>query len=257
MRLLQIDAFTNVPFKGNPAAVCISEKSLSESWMQAMAMEMNLSETAFLWSENSHFRLRWFTPTIEIKLCGHATLASAHAIWTLGLRKTSEILKFNTLSGELTAEQKTDGIELVFPEDIPVAEAVPTGILDALGIKKFVSSYKGRTKWLIELETEDEVRNVRPDFGKIPHANVIVTAQGQAYDFVSRCFAPASGIPEDPVTGSAHCLLTPFWSAKLGKKEFRAYQASKRGGELITIWESPKVKLRGQAVTIFETRVNL
>lgn len=250
--LVQIDAFSDVPFGGNPAAVCILDGPRESSWMQQVAAEMNLSETAFLYPRQDGFDLRWFTPAIEVDLCGHATLASAHALWELGQRPASEKLRFYTRSGELTADTDGDWIELNFPA-IPTAMAeAPPDLLKALGATPI---FTGRTRfdYLIEVESEAEVRNLKPDFAalrELPVRGIIVTAAGSNFDFVSRFFAPGSGIDEDPVTGSAHCALGPYWAAKLLIRDLRAYQASPRGGVIRVRVQNDRVILAGQAVTV-------
>jgi PhzF family phenazine biosynthesis protein len=220
--------------------------------MQSVAMEMNLSETAFLVRAGDAWSLRWFTPSVEIDLCGHATLASAHALWTAGIA-SEETLAFDTRSGRLTARRDADLIELDFPVK-PVAEAEPPAeLLPSLGIN--AAKFIGRSAfdYLVELGSEEELRALAPDHARlrtIEVRGVIVTTRSSEYDFVSRFFAPGSGIDEDPVTGSAHCALAPFWSERLGKTEFRAYQASPRGGVLRVRLEGERVKLAGRAVTV-------
>jgi PhzF family phenazine biosynthesis protein len=237
MRLLQIDAFTDQPFKGNPAAVCLLESERDGAWMQHVGAEMNLSETAFLLRRGDGWSLRWFTPTVEVDLCGHATLASAHALWSERLLGEKETARFHTRSGLLTASRNGDWIELDFPATRESPAEVPPGLLESLGVNNPV--YVGRNKfdYIVEVDSEEAVRALDPDHAqlrKIPVRGVIVTSRGSngQHDFVSRFFAPGSGIDEDPVTGSAHCCLTPYWASRLGKNELVAYQASRRGGEL-------------------------
>jgi PhzF family phenazine biosynthesis protein len=253
--LYQVDAFTNERFGGNPAAVCILDEPAEEGWMQSVAAEMNLAETAFLVRENDGFRLRWFTPTIEVELCGHATLASAHVLWEAGYLWAEEEARFYTLSGMLTARLKEGWIELNFPA-VPEesAEAEPE-LLAALGIAQ--PRYVGRNKfdYLVEVGSAAEVRALKPDFKRLAQVGgrgVMVTARDDSgvYDFVSRFFAPASGIDEDPVTGSAHCGLGPYWAKKLDKTQMTAYQASPRGGLVQVEVVGDRVLLRGQAVTV-------
>ncbi|HET7436815.1 MAG TPA: PhzF family phenazine biosynthesis protein [Thermoanaerobaculia bacterium] len=256
MKLLQIDAFTSEAFRGNPAAVCLLDAAADESWMQRVAMEMNLSETAFLYQlDDGAWSLRWFTPAIEVALCGHATLASAHALWTEKLAIPEEILRFQTKSGLLTASRRGDLIELDFPATREEASDPPEGLLESLGVQK--PRYVGRNKfdYLVELDSEDEVRALNPDHKKlrtIPVRGVIVTSRASRADadFVSRFFAPGSGVDEDPVTGSAHCCLTPYWAAKLGKNEMTGAQLSPRGGIVRVRLERDRVKLGGAAVTV-------
>jgi PhzF family phenazine biosynthesis protein len=253
--LFQVDAFTSERFGGNPAAVCILEEAADESWMQAVAAEMNLAETAFLFREHDGFRLRWFTPAVEVELCGHATLASAHVLWEAGYLWAEEEARFYTLSGLLTAHMIEGWIELNFPA-VPEESVPPVdGLLPALGIDAPV--YVGRNKfdYLVEVASAAEVRAITPDYAalrKVGGRGVMVTARDESgqYDFISRFFAPAAGIDEDPVTGSAHCGLAPYWAAKLGKNEMTAYQASPRGGVVRLVMAGDRVLLRGQAVTV-------
>lgn len=253
--IYQVDAFTTERFGGNPAAVCILEQAADEHWMQAVAAEMNVAETAFLVRENDGFRLRWFTPTVEVELCGHATLASAHVLWEAGYLWGEEEARFYTLSGLLTANAQQGWIELNFPAVRAEEVAADPELLAALGISAPI--YMGRNKFdiLIEVESGAMVRSLQPNFAKLSEAGgrgVMVTArdEGGEYDFVSRFFAPASGINEDPVTGSAHCALGPYWAAKLGKEELTAFQASPRGGIVRLAVAGDRVLLRGQAVTV-------
>lgn len=255
MRLLQIDAFTAEPFKGNPAAVCLLDRERDEVWMQNVAAEMNLSETAFLLTREDGFSLRWFTPVIEVDLCGHATLASAHALWEENVLAANETARFHTRSGLLTAARAGDWIELDFPATREQTADPPPALLESLGIS--VPVYVGRNKfdYLVELESEEAVRNLDPDHAQlrgVPVRGVIVTSRSsnRDFDFVSRFFAPGSGVDEDPVTGSAHCCLTPYWSARLGKTEMVAYQASSRGGVVRVRLDGDRVKLAGRAVTV-------
>jgi len=221
--------------------------------MLNVAREMNLAETAFLVKQRDGYDLRWFTPTVEVDLCGHATLASAHMLWEDGLLESSEQARFHTKSGLLTADQRDGLIELDFPVT-PVSEAVPPrGLADALGARP---QFVGRSKfdYLVEIDSEQTVRELAPDLGavaRIDARGVIVTSRGSGkYDFVSRFFAPQSGVPEDPVTGSAHCALAPYWGGKLGKNELVAFQASSRGGELRLRLMGDRVKIGGHAVTV-------
>ncbi|HYS52989.1 MAG TPA: PhzF family phenazine biosynthesis protein [Thermoanaerobaculia bacterium] len=255
MRLLQIDAFTDQPFRGNPAAVCLLDRERDDKWMQNVGAEMNLSETAFLLPQKEGWSLRWFTPSIEVALCGHATLASAHALWDEKLLAAGETARFHTKSGVLTAQQRDGLIELNFPATPEQQSQPPADLLQALGIES--PRYVGKNKfdYLVEVGSEDEVRALKPDHGRlrqIPVRGVIVTSRASNgnYDFVSRFFAPGSGIDEDPVTGSAHCCLAPFWSQRLKKNAFTAYQASARGGVLRVQLDGDRVKLGGRAVTV-------
>ncbi len=265
MQLLQIDAFTNQPFAGNPAAVCLLTEPRADAWMQSLAQEMNLSETAFLLPENDGYRLRWFTPTIEVDLCGHATLASAHALWSEGLLEPHQEARFYTKSGLLTAQQSSDlqssdpqqtWIQLNFPANQSEAIAPPPVVLEALDTPHPLWVGKNSFDYLIELTSADEVRALTPNHSllkTLPVRGVIVTSRadtGSTYDFISRFFAPGAGIDEDPVTGSAHCALGPYWAGKLGKTAFFAYQASARGGEMQVALLGDRVLLSGQAVTV-------
>jgi PhzF family phenazine biosynthesis protein len=250
--ITQVDAFTDKPFAGNSAAVCVLPESRDESWMQSVALEMNLSETAFLVRQAVGYQLRWFTPAVEVDLCGHATLASAHALWEEGRLRPDEQARFYTRSGLLTARRSGDWIEMDFPAKPEEAAPAPDGLIEALGAS---AKYVGRNAfdYIVELDSEDTLRRLKPDFTllqKIPVRGVIVTSRAADYDFVSRFFAPASGINEDPVTGSAHCCLGPFWRARLNKTEFVAYQASARGGVVRVRLEGDRVLLGGQAVTV-------
>lgn len=255
-RIFQIDAFTSTPFSGNPAAVCLLEAPAPEAWMQAVAAEMNLSETAFLHPEADGFRLRWFTPRREVRLCGHATLASAHVLWQAGALAPERQARFYTLSGLLTARLLDGWIEMDFPARFHSPCPPPGGLIESLGSAP-VSVFSREQIYLVELASDAAVRGLQPDFNllaSLPVRSVIVTARSDdpAYDFVSRYFAPAVGINEDPVTGSAHSALAPYWAAKLGKLEMRAYQASARGGVLQVRHAGERVLICGQAVTIFE-----
>jgi PhzF family phenazine biosynthesis protein len=252
MRLLQVDAFTDIAFKGNPAAVCILDRERDAGWMQDVAKEMNLSETAFLLHHADGFGLRWFTPAVEVALCGHATLASAHALWEERILETDA--RFHTLSGLLTASRNGDRIELDFPAKAEEPAEAPPLLIESLGAKPV---YVGRNQfdYLVEVGSEEELRALNPDHARlrtIQVRGVIVTARSSdpRFDFVSRFFAPGSGVDEDPVTGSAHCALTPYWSKKLGKAEMTAFQASARGGVVHVRMAGDRVKLGGHAVTV-------
>lgn len=255
-RFTQVDAFTSEAFAGNPAAVVVLDRPLDrDDWMAAVAREMNLSETAFLHRRaDGSFDLRWFTPAVEVALCGHATLASAHALWEQGALSMQDTASFHTKSGVLTAARDGDLIELNFPATPPAASEAPPGLAGALGVDpRFVG--KSRFDYLVEVDDEETVRRVSPDFGRLrtlPVRGVMITARASTpgLDFVSRFFAPGSGIDEDPVTGSAHCCLTPFWSERLGKTSFLARQLSSRGGELRLRLDGDRVRLAGHAVTV-------
>lgn len=257
--LFQIDAFTNRPFAGNPAAVCLLPEPKDDRWMQAVAEEMNLSETAFLFGEGDGYRLRWFTPKVEVDLCGHATLASAHVLWSEGYALPGEEIRFHTRSGLLRATRKGTLIELDFPVMPPAAISPPPGLLEALGVS---AKYVGRNEfdYLVEVRSEDDVRSLAPDFARLSQIEargVIVTSTSAtpAFDFVSRFFAPLAGVNEDPVTGSAHCCLGPYWQTRLGKSEFTAFQASARGGVVHVRVFGDRTCLGGQAVTVLRAEL--
>lgn len=253
-RIVQVDAFTSTPYRGNPAAVCILDGAASERWMQDIAREMNLSETAFLYPIEEGYALRWFTPAVEVDLCGHATLASAHVLWEEGHLMPGTDAVFETNSGRLTARLSGDWIELDFPATPAVEVASPPGLEAALGIEAL---WTGRSEFdfLVEVDSEETVRELRPDLtllGELHCRGVMVTSRAlsEEFDFVSRFFAPAVGIDEDPVTGSAHCALGPYWAQQLGKTELNAAQVSARGGVLRVRIEGERVILGGQAVTV-------
>jgi PhzF family phenazine biosynthesis protein len=252
--ILQVDAFTAVPFAGNPAAVCLLPGPGQASWMQSVAREMNLSETAFLEVQADGYNLRWFTPAVEVDLCGHATLASAHVLFELGYVPPEGEARFHTRSGLLTATQSEGWIALNFPAEPAVPVATPAELARALGVEPvFVG--RSRIDYLVEVASEGVVRALRPDFALLAQLprGVIVTSRADVsveYDFVSRFFAPAVGVNEDPVTGSAHCTLGPYWGARLGKGRLSAYQASARGGVVRVGLKGERVTLGGQAVTV-------
>jgi len=254
LNIFQVDAFTDRPFSGNPAAVCILSEPRDEIWMQNVAREMNLSETAFLLEEEKGFNLRWFTPSVEVDLCGHATLASAHILWEVGALTRQQQARFHTRSGLLTAENKGDEVELNFPATPEEPTTAPPGLSAALGLEP---EYIGKSKfdYLLEVDSEESVRKLTPDFAllrTLPIRGIIVTSSADSgeYDFVSRFFAPAVGVDEDPVTGSAHCCLGPFWRKRSGKNSFVAYQASPRGGFIRVKVDGDRVYLSGKAVTV-------
>jgi PhzF family phenazine biosynthesis protein len=257
--LLQIDAFADGPFTGNPAAVVLLEAPREAAWMQAVAMEMNLSETAFVEPHADGFGLRWFTPAVEVALCGHATLASAHALWETGRLQRGATARFHTQSGLLTATPGEAAgvacIDLDFPQR-PAERVAEVGDLPRLLGAAVRELHRSREDWLALLESEAAVRAVAPDFAALRALGargLMVTAAavpGSAYHFVSRFFAPGAGIDEDPVTGSAHCVLAPFWGARLGLAEMTGYQASRRGGTVGVALHDDRVMLRGRAVTI-------
>lgn len=264
MRIFQVDAFTSEAFKGNPAGVCILKEIKSDSWMQGLANEMNLSETAFIFREKDAFNLRWFTPKTEVSLCGHATLATAHILWEENILKQNEEAKFITKSGLLKAKIGTDSwIELDFParfiEKIENQEILNKAF-------SIVPSYVGRFSntngnlYLIEVQGEEIVKKLNPNFELLKDSDakaIIITSASNSkdYDFVSRFFAPGVGIKEDPVTGSAHCSLAPYWGKKLGKKELVGFQASVRTGIIGCTWNKERVILKGKAVTVFKGKI--
>lgn len=250
--LFIVDAFTDRPFAGNPAAVCLLKGWPDDAWMQSVASEMNLSETAFTWKrEDGVWPLRWFTPAVEVDLCGHATLATAHVLFEAGIAKPGTTIRFETRSGILTAEQRENEIELDFPAKPATAAEAPPGLLEALGVTpRFVG--RNQFDYLVEVGSDAEVRAAKPDFQKlagVESRGVILTAAGAGHDFVSRFFAPTAGINEDPVTGSAHCALAVYWGEKLGKSEMVGYQASARGGVVRVTRVGDRVKLGGRAIT--------
>jgi PhzF family phenazine biosynthesis protein len=252
--IFQVDAFTDRPFAGNPAAVCVLPVPREDQWMQQVASEMNLSETAFLIRQADGYHLRWFTPAMEVDLCGHATLASAHILWEQGYLEPDASARFYTRSGLLTAERKGQWIELDFPAEPEAQSTGPAELAQALGVTP-THVGKNRMDYLVEVDSETTVRSLTPNFTlleNIPTRGVIVTslATTPGYDFVSRFFAPRAGINEDPVTGSAHCYLGPFWNTRLHKDELVGYQASARGGVVRVRVTEKRVYLGGQAVTV-------
>ena len=251
--IFQIDAFTSQAFTGNPAAVCLLNEEMGAAWMQAVAAEMNLSETAFVTPLESGFGLRWFTPVAEVDLCGHATLAAAHLLWEQAVTTAPEI-HFHTRSGVLSASQNGHSIELDFPATPAIPAPCPEGLLPALGIETG-EVLRNQYDYLIRIETEQSVRNMTPDFAQlsmIDTRGVMVTApaDGNDYHFVSRFFAPRFGIDEDPVTGSAHCTLAPYWADQLNNEQLTAFQASKRGGTVQMQLQGDRIILAGTAVTV-------
>jgi PhzF family phenazine biosynthesis protein len=256
--LFQVDAFTRKPFAGNPAAVCMLDRPADPAWMQKVAAEMNLAETAFVVAgSGATFDLRWFTPTVEVELCGHATLASAHALWESGRVAPGAPIGFATLSGVLTAEPDDDGIAIELPARPVTAWEAPAGLADALGAAPasvwHTSPGRAGGNLLVEFAGEGDVRALSPRFDRLGQFDfgVIATARGTGvYDFISRYFAAPFGIDEDPVTGSAHCSLAPYWAGRLAKTAFRAWQASPRGGELGVVLRGERVRLTGHAVTV-------
>ncbi len=248
----QVDSFTDKPFAGNPAGVCLLDKMGDGGWMQAVAREMNVSETAFVAPRSDgSYDLRWFTPMVEVDLCGHATLAAAHVLFEQNLARHS-VIEFHTLSGLLTARMDDGWLELDFPAQPPEDRELDQQVIAALGVAPLYTGDNG-TDYLVEVAEESQVRGLAPDMAKLAAATnrgVIVTAPGSDCDFVSRFFAPAIGIPEDPVTGSAHCCLGPFWQQRLGRDRMVARQLSDRGGLVRVTIAGHRVLLGGQAVTV-------
>ncbi len=257
-RIFAVDAFTDRPFAGNPAGVCILEAPVGDAWMQSVAAEMNHAETAFLQKTADGYNLRWFTPTVEVELCGHATLASAHVLWTKGFEPDTDPIRFSTKSGILTASFVGARIVLDFPSEPPSPAELPfrLGILgdDILYVGK------NRMDWIVQLPTENDVRGLQPDMNEVlrlGERGLIITAKADTsgIDFVSRFFAPQSGVDEDPATGSAHCCLAPFWSERLGLTSMVGYQASPRGGTVGVQMVGNRVHLLGTAVTFLEGEI--
>jgi PhzF family phenazine biosynthesis protein len=256
--IFQVDAFAGAPFRGNPAAVCPLERWLKDETLQAIAAENNLSETAFYVRRNDRYQLRWFTPLVEVDLCGHATLAAAYVIQELR-RETGELkVMFDSRSGELTVSREGDLFVLDFPSR-PARECPEDpSLFEALGARP--AEFLRTGDCFCVFETEDQVRALAPDMGKLLAVDcrgVIVTAPGKDCDFVSRFFAPRAGIPEDPVTGSAHTTLIPYWSRRLGKKKLFARQISRRGGELWCEDRGERVGIGGRAVKYLEGEITV
>ncbi len=254
IRMVQVDAFTDRPFAGNPAAVCVLREEKPEQWLRDVAREMNLSETAFLWPREDGYRLRWFTPAVEVDLCGHATVAASHVLWQDGHLAEGAQARFHTRSGLLTADRRGAWIELDFPAKLAQAAEPPPALLPSLGLERAAFVGRNAFDYLVEIESEEQLRSLAPDMTalrRIDVRGVMVTARAAAeFDFVSRFFAPAVGVDEDPVTGSAHTALGPYWAAKLGKCELTGFQASARGGVVRVRLEGDRVILGGQAVTV-------
>jgi predicted PhzF superfamily epimerase YddE/YHI9 len=252
-----VDAFTDRPFAGNPAAVCVLREPKPNEWMQQVAAELNLAETAFLLRSRDGFALRWFTPTVEVDLCGHATLASAHVLYQDAYLPREETARFHTRSGLLTASLNGTRIMLDFPATPPAEERPPSDLLSGLRLESARWIGRSRFDYLVEVGSEAEVRALAPEFavlGRLEARGAIVTSRAdgdQPYDFVSRFFAPGAGIPEDPVTGSAHCALAPYWRSTFGRDAMVGYQASARGGTVYVECRGNRVMLGGNAVTVW------
>jgi PhzF family phenazine biosynthesis protein len=251
--LFLVDAFTNKPFSGNPAAVCILEKPQEGKWLQAVAKEMNLSETAFILKTNQNYNLRWFTPVTEVDLCGHGTLSAAHILWESGLVPSDTPINFETKSGILLALKNKDWIELDFPLITQTEIPCPANLIEALKSTPTYTGRKGKADFIVEVENESTLRNLKPNFELLKEIcrGIAVTCRSESkeFDFISRYFAPKEGINEDPVTGSAHCCLGPYWAKKLAKNNLTAYQASQRGGVVKMNVKNNRVILSGQALT--------
>ena len=256
--IYQVDAFANEVFRGNPAAVCPLKNWLPDALMQQIAAENMLSETAFFVKNKNLYDIRWFTPSVEVDLCGHATLASAHVLFN-HLDYKNDIIFLQSRSGDLRVKRKDEMIVLDFPAGFYQAVAVPTGLANALG-KLPIETGQALDYLIAVYDDEDFIKNLKPDFQKLatlPYHAIIVTARSKRYDFVSRMFAPAIGINEDPVTGSAHTILTPYWSHKLAKANMRAKQVSERGGELSCKISGDRVEIGGRAITYMQGELSL
>lgn len=257
--IYQVDAFTSRRFAGNPAAVMVLDSYPDDALLQAIAAENNLAETAFLVTDGEDFRIRWFTPTVEVPLCGHATLASAAVVMERLSPGRSRVV-FHSASGPLSVERRSTGYVMNFPARPSEPTATPASLVDALGVRP-IEVVSDKHNYLALLRSADDVRGLTPDYAAIARLDrdgVIVTAPGDdGYDFVSRYFAPAKGIPEDPVTGGAHCALAPYWAERLSKPAFRAYQASRRGGEVLCRVVGDRVELEGSCVFYLEGRAEI
>ncbi len=259
LKIFTVDAFTDRNFAGNPAAVCLLDENLDDELMKNIAAEMNLSETAFVKKENREYNLRWFTPKVEVELCGHATLASAHILWEEKLLPKDADAEFNTLSGQLIVKNIKDEYEMNFPASKVSGSEFNAELINALGVEP-VSLAETEHNYIVELANDDAVFSVSPDFialSKLKKFGTIITSKSsdERFDFISRYFVPAKGINEDPVTGSAHCALGPYWSQKTGKKSFSAYQASLRGGSMKIKLDGGRIFLTGKAVTFLKGEI--
>ena len=252
----QVDAFTDVPFKGNPAAICLLEKRLSDATMQQIAQENNLAETAYVLEQGDGYSLRWFTPTTEIKLCGHGTLATAHILWQKGKLDPARTARFFTRSGLLEVDKKESWIQMKFPRFSYKELPLPNALVQGLCFTPVASARAQDGRWIAEAADEPQLRSLKPDFTQLrEHESVVVTCKGSLdspYDFLSRSFAPSHGVDEDPVTGSSHCALAPYWADRLDKSRMLAFQASARGGELQLELTETHVLIAGKAVTVIE-----
>src|SRR5579884_3240320 len=249
--LFHVDAFTQTSFAGNAAAVCILDRQRDDGWLQQVAGEMNLAATAFLLPQDEGYQLRWFSAKVELELCGHGTLASAHTLWEYGYLTPDAQARFSTRAGLLTAERQGDWIILNFPAQPEEAIDPPPSLAASLGVTPLYVG-KSRLDYVVQVASEADVRGLRPDFTQLatlPIRGIIVTAEASEhadYDIVSRFFCPSVGIDEDPVTGSAHCVLSPFWSKRLGRAQLTGYQASARGGIVRVRFDGDRVRLSGQ-----------
>ncbi|HLN73502.1 MAG: PhzF family phenazine biosynthesis protein [Methylococcaceae bacterium] len=258
LSIYQVDAFASSLFKGNPAAVVPLQQWLEDQQMQQIAAENNLSETAFFIPEGKGFHIRWFTPKAEVSLCGHATLATAHVLFN-ELHYEGKIISFGSKSGTLNVRKVDDRLQLDFPAD-PITETTTDAVFTAALGYQARAVYKGRTDYLLLFDSEDIIKAIKPDFKLLSESEargVIVTAQGGSADFVSRFFAPNVGVNEDPVTGSAHTSLIPFWAQKLHKKQMKAMQLSERGGELWCTLSGDRVLIAGNAVTYLRGQIEI
>lgn len=260
--IYQVDAFTDEPFQGNPAGVMIVTEEVSSEWMQNMAAEMNLSETAFVFPGEKEFQIRYFTPAVEVPLCGHATLASSHIIYELGLRSADETIQLKAKGADLTIRKEDDWIVMDFPE-YPIQKTdIHKDFKRLIGFEP-IEMYSSIYDWVIAVANgEDDILNACPDFGTLTQyglGHLMITAESDSKqsDFVVRCFAPMGGINEDPVTGSAHCALTPLWAEKLGKTELDSLQLSKRTGCMKVGLKGNRVEIKGKALTVFEAKMRI
>jgi len=259
LKMYQVDAFANKLFSGNPAAVVILESPLKDEVMQSIAAENNLSETAFVSIHESQLSIRWFTPSIEVDLCGHATLASARILFDYYSDLVGEEINFNSKSGVLKITKVEDGLCLNFPSDLPVTIKTDPLFLEILGIEPLLL-LRGKDDYLAVFENQKQIKNMQPNFSllkKLDARGLVISAPGDEVDFVSRCFYPEAGIEEDPVTGSAHTMLTPYWASQLSKDELEAHQLSKRGGKLICRLENDRVYISGSSVIYFEGTISI
>lgn len=256
-KIYQVDAFTGVPFKGNPAAIMVLEGEVADDWMQNMASEMNLSETAFVLKKEDLFEIRYFTPTVEIPLCGHATLASAHILYELGIVKEKDTIKFQAKGGVLTVKNIDGFIAMEFPKYNFKPIKIPNHFKELVGFQPS-AMFSSDGNWVIAIaNSQEEVRICQPKFQRLEtfglgHLIITASSSDSIIDFVVRCFVPETGINEDPVTGSAHCVLAPLWSEFLNKTDMTSHQISKRGGKLLVAYKNNSVEIKGKATTIFE-----